>query len=1124
MRKTLLFSAFLLNIIIGYTQKNKTDQDLILKGFTNPPNSAMPRVWWHWMNGNITKEGVEKDLLWMHRSGIGGFQNFDAAMMTPQIVEKRLSYMTAPWMEVFKRTTQLADSLKLEMAIAGSPGWSESGGPWVKPEDGMKKLVWAEKLLTGGGPVSIKVPQFPSTTGPVQNLAYTAAMEEINPDKPVPSYSKSIAVIAYKLPEQDIPMSVLQPIITSSAGKFTVQQLSDGDLATTSPLPVNREKGVAWIQFQFAKPTTIKAVTIVGGGEPGVFGMGGSEKDARTLWSSNDGINFAKVCILEPGNLPQSSVNIPVTTATYFKVTFKNPPKPADFSSIIGGPPSEAKAPESTEIGELVLHTVTRIHKLEEKAGIVGVSGLSMDLRTMKTADTDEPVNAADIVDLTKLVDATGNLHWEVPKGLWKVVSFGYSLQGIVNHPASPEATGLEVDKLDPIAVTKYFENYLNQYKKATGGMMGDKGGLQFMVTDSYEAGSQNWTGNMAAEFEKRRGYSLLKWLPVLTGTIITSTEASENFLWDLRKTIGEMVAEYHYDNLTTILARYGMKRYTESHESGRALIADGMEIKRKAAIPMSAMWTKNMFINQNNQSRYVADIRESASVAHIYGQNLVAAESLTALGIMGAAWSYAPANLKPTADLELASGLNRFVIHTSVHQPVDDKIPGLGLGPFGQWFNRHETWAEQAKAWTAYLSRSAYLLQQGKFVADIIYYYGEDNNITSLFNAQLPAIPKGYNYDFVNADALINMLQVNDHAITTVSGMNYKVLVLDANSVNMTLPVAKAIYKLVNAGATVIGPKPTNNPSLAGNNAEYKTIIDQLWGGNKTEKLVGKGKIIIGSLSETVLNNLNIAPDFSYTDATADVLFVHRRLNDKDIYWVNNRKDQPQKLDANFRVTGKSVEIWHAETGKSEKVSYSFDDKQTKVNLNLTTNDAVFVVFAEATNKKSFSVAEPITAQLAELNGVWEVSFQKERGAPASIKMNELKSLSENEIPGVKYFSGIATYSKTVNVKNEWLKMGGSISLDLGIVKELAEVFVNGVSVGIVWKAPYKIDLGKTLHTGDNIIQIKVANLWVNRLIGDQQPNTEKKITYTTMPFYNAKSSLTKSGLLGPVTLDLIK
>lgn len=1122
MKKVILFFPFLIAVQLISAQQKPTAKDPLLSDFQTPPNTAKPRVWWHWMNGNITKDGVEKDLLWMHRSGIGGFQNFDAAMATPQIVEKRLAYMTPAWIDVFKRTAKLADSLKLEMAIAGSPGWSESGGPWVEPKDGMKKLVWAELLVRGNSKISIQVPAIPTTTGPIQNIPYTATMEEVDPNKPIAVFSKSIAVIAYKLHENDIPLSELNPEISSSGGKFTVTQLSDGDLATTSPLPVV-DKGLAWIQFKFPKPTTIKAVTIVGGGEPGTFGFGGSEKDARTLWSSNDGTNFEKVCILEAGNLPQLSVNIPITTATYFKVTFKNPPKPADFSAIMGGPTSEAKAPTATNIAELVLHTATRIHKLEEKSGIVGVSGVPLDMRIWKTIDSKETVDAKNIIDLTNSVDKNGILNWTAPAGIWKIVHFGYSLQGIVNHPASPEATGLEVDKLDPIAINKYFENYLNQYKKATGGLMGTNGGLQYMVTDSYEAGSQNWTNNMASEFEKRRGYSLFKWLPVLTGTIITSSEASENFLWDLRKTISEMVAEYHYDNLTTILAKYGMKRYTESHESGRALIADGMEIKRKASIPMSAMWTPNAFINQNDQTGYVADIRESASVAHLYGQNLVAAESFTALGIMGAAWSYSPAILKPTADLELASGLNRFVVHTSVHQPVDDKFPGLGLGPFGQWFNRHETWAEQAKAWTGYLSRSSYLLQQGKFVADILYYYGEDNNITSLFKTKLPAIPKGYNYDFVNADALTHILTVKNNSIQTASGMQYKVLVLDENAKQMTLPVAKAIYELVQNGATVIGPKPTGNPSLADNAAEYKKIIEALWGGDATEKTVGKGKVILGSVSADQMQKLAISPDFSANDANANLLYVHRKLNNRDIYWINNRKAQEENVEVNCRVSGKTVEIWHAENGKSEKASYSFDGKQTKVSLHLDANDAVFLIFKEPTTVSSYKKPATATTTLVELKNKWTVNFQKDRGAPASIEMNELKSLTENENPGVKYFSGLATYSSKLNVKTEWLNKG-SLVLNLGAVKELAEIWINGKLIGTSWRAPYKIELGNALHAGENQLEIKVANLWVNRLIGDQQPGVEKKIGYTTMPFFTAKSALLKSGLMGPVSLESIQ
>ena len=714
-------------------------------------------------------------------------------------------------------------------------------------------------------------------------------------------------------------------------------------------------------------------------------------------------------------------------------------------------------------------------------------------------------------------MNANGTLNWIPPVGNWKIVRFGYSLTGKQNHPASPEATGLEVDKLDPVAIKAYFENYLDQYKDATAGLMGNKGGLQYMVTDSWEAGTQNWANNLMQEFQKRCGYSLLPWMPVLTGQIVKSSEASEQFLWDFRKTLGEMVVENHYDLLTTLLSERGMKRYSESHESGRALIADGMEVKRTAAVPMAAMWTPTS--GDDKQIKYTADIRESASVSHIYGQNLVAAESLTA---RGGAWSWSPETLKPTADLELAHGLNRFVIHTSVHQPTDDKIPGLGLGPFGQWFTRHETWAEQANVWTSYLSRSSYMLQQGKMVADILYYYGEDNNITALFGKKLPAIPEGYNYDFVNADALKNVLSVKDGKIVTPSGMNYRVLVLDANSQQMSLPVLRKIGELVAAGAIVAGPKPVKSPSLIDNQAEFKKLADTLWGDGFGVQTINRGAIYANQSASEVLKTLYISPDLSYTKPQPDtnLLYVHRTTPEGEIYWVNNRNNRAEKLDATFRVEGKEAEIWHPETGKTELASYTIKNGQTIVPLHLEPNDAVFVVFRKKAEGLSRTISAKTETQVSTIDGSWEVSFRPERGAPAKATFETLSSWSENTDSGIKYFSGTGSYSKTIDAPESWFKSGELLWLDLGEVKNLAEVVVNGKSLGVVWKKPFRIEVSGAMNPGRNTLEIKVTNLWVNRLIGDQQPGVEKKITYTTMPFYQANSPLLPSGLIGPVQI----
>ena len=396
----------------------------------------------------------------------------------------------------------------------------------------------------------------------------------------------------------------------------------------------------------------------------------------------------------------------------------------------------------------------------------------------------------------------------------------GYSLTGITNHPASPEATGLEVDKLNRDHVKDYFEHYLDNYKSAVGPLMG-KTGVRFVVTDSWEAGTENWTDDMLAEFATRRGYDAHPWLPVLTGHVVESAEASDRFLWDWRKTLADLLAENHYGQIAQSLHARGMGQYGESHEEGRATIGDGMEMKKADDVPMAAMWTQRPGVNAE-QYGYNADIRESASVSHIYGQNLVAAESLTAAS---GPWAWSPATLKPTADKELAVGLNRFVIHTSVHQPLVNKAPGLALGPFGQWFTRNEVWAEQAQPWITYLARSSFLLQQGHFVADILYFYGEDSNLTAIFGSKSPDVPLGYNFDYVNADALIHKLSVKNGQLVTASGMSYRVLALDAYSQHMSLPVLRKVRDLVLAGATLVGARPIDDPSLADDAAEFHAI-----------------------------------------------------------------------------------------------------------------------------------------------------------------------------------------------------------------------------------------------------------------------------------------------------------
>lgn len=1084
-----LVAVFILLVHSSYDQQK---EDSLLKGFQIPSNAAKPRVWWHWMNGNITKEGIQKDLEWMNRVGIGGFQNFDASLFTPVVVPKKIVFMTPEWKDAFKFTTELADKKGLEMAIAGSPGWSVTGGPWVEPKDAMKKYVWTETRVSGGQIFRGKLSQPSAATGKFQNVELPKTTMLGETTGTLPSYYADAAVIAYRLPVTEKRFTDLKPTLTTSGGTFNLKDLTDGDLNKVAGfLPPRKVDEDMWIQYEFETPQTFKAVSITGAIHTAMEDFNGGPQN-RTLKVSDDGANFKDVTAISGSIVSQNTVSFPATTARYWRMAYKTLPPPVNlFAEMRGANPVAAKS-DGVSVAEFVLHTSDRIDQFEDKAGF---TPWKEDTKTFMPQNADA-IPAAGVIDLTSKMQADGSMNWTVPEGNWTIIRFGYSLTGRQNHPASPEATGLEVDKLDKEAVRKYINTYLDMYKGATGGMMGRRG-LLYMVLDSYEAGHMTWTRAFPEEFKKRRGYDILNWLPVLTGRVIQTPESSEKFLWDFRKTIGELIAESHYDVIGEELHKRGMKRYTESHENKRIYLADGMDVKRNADIPMSAMWTPGSLAGGSTEEpRSEADIRESASVANIYGKPFVAAESMTSVGN---AFSFHPEKLKRTADLEMASGLNRFVIHTSVHQPLDDKKPGFSLGPFGQYFTRQETWAEQSKAWMAYLGRSCYMLQQGKNIADILYFYGENNNITSVCETKLPSIPEGFEFDFVNASALLNAIEVKDGKLVAVSGNSYRALILDSSARLMTLPVLKKIKAITDAGIKVVGPRPEKSPSLSDNDAEFQKIRNEIWkNGNATS-----------------FESVNLEPDVIIKNAENKILFRHRKF-DIDVYWLDNRSESPTNAEVSFKITGKVPELWNPQTGKKEKVTYQIRDGRTIVPLKFESWDAFFIVFRDEATVNAFTRPNATETTLTQISIPWKVSFNNE-----DVIFNKLSLWSENTNRDIKYFSGTATYENTFNLD---VKGKAAYIIDLGEVHNIAEVIVNGRNIGIAWKKPFKLDISEAVKAGDNKIQVRVTNLWVNRLIGDSQPDVKTKTTFTTMPFYKANSPLLPSGLLGPFTIKELK
>ncbi len=1086
------------------------DIDTLYQNFLNPPNSARPRVWWHWINGNISEQGIKLDLDWMHRAGLGGVTIFEGAINTPQVVPQRLIYMTPEWKHAFNYAVSTARSYGMEVAIASSPGWSETGGPWVPPAQGMKKMVWTATRVEGGRPFTGALPHPPEVDGTFQNFNEPGRR---GPDGKVtvpPEFYADAAVIAYPIPAGDEPQPALNPRVTASGGAVNFPALSDGDVNTVA-LDLPAAPGAdSWVEFDYGHPQLIQAVTLACPDDMiSIFDHTGDAIPPR-LEASEDGVQFRQIADIPPSSLVQRTVSFDAVTARYFRIVY--PAQPADIPV------------RNHRITELVLSSGARVNEFEERAGYAN----ARDFWAIGDPDVQPAflVPKSEIVDLTGKMKPDGTLDWTPPAGAWMILRIGYSLTGHENGPASAEATGLEVDKLNRDYVKNYVDGYLKLFANTVGADKIGPSGISWLLTDSIEVGPQNWTDNILSEFEQRRGYDPRPWLPALTGVVINSTAETDRFLWDFRRTLGQLLAENHYGEIADELHRHGMRYYSEALEYHRPSLGDDMEMRSHADVPMGAMWT--WAGSPGPDIDYFADLRGAASIAHIYGQNLAGAESMTS---RGPAWSFSPNTLKKVADLEFALGVNRFEIHESTHQPLPNSPPGLTLGPYGLWFNRDNTWADEARPWITYLARCSYLLQQGRFAADVAYFYGEEGPLTAVFGWKpMEDAPDGYAFDFVNSDVILHHMSFENGRLVTPGGSSYRILYLGGRSRRMTLPVLVKLAQLVEQGAILVGSKPVDSPSLADNEQQFHTLADLLWGATGTQGpsvgLVGKGRVYSGMTANDVLAALHVLRDFEYTkpEADTDLMFVHRILADRDLYFVDNRQEREERVAATFRVDGKEPELWDAATGAALPVTYQIRSGRTTVSLHLDPWGSIFVVFHKPATALSLQVPEPVETVVPDtdkkLNANWMVSFEPDRGAPVGASFDRLASWTDNPDHGVKYFSGTATYTKTINVPRSAFTPGAHLWLDLGDVREIADVQINGRDLGILWKTPFRLEVTQALTPGKNQLRIKVTNLWVNRLIGDQQPGAQKKFTFTDFTPYKADSPLLPSGLLGPVRL----
>ncbi len=724
----------------------------------------------------------------------------------------------------------------------------------------------------------------------------------------------------------------------------------------------------------------------------------------------------------------------------------------------------------------------------------------------------EEDLRLGDALDLTSKLSADGTLNWDAPAGSWQILRIGYTLADIRHVSTHSDGwRGYALDVLDQNAFFRYWNEVLEPLMADAKPYAGKT--LKYLHTDSWEIGAFNWTPAFAREFRQRRGYDLLPWLPVFAGRIVNSREESNRFLYDFRKTLGDLAADHHYKPFQQRAARYGMGIHPESGGPHFTPI-DAQRLLGLNDVPMSEFWAESTTHRRSEITRYF--VKQPASAAHTYGKRLVAAEGFTTVGPhwQETLWD----NLLPSFNHALVEGLNRLVWHEFVCSPAEMGMPGQQYFA-GTHINPNVTWWEKSGPFIDWLNRCQFLLQQGLPFADVLYYYGDHvPNYTQLRGSDPARVGAGFDYDVVTEEAILTRLSARDGKLVLPDGVTYQLIVLPNREV-ISLPVLRKLRELAQAGAVILSPKPTQASGWANhvaNDAEVKKIATELW---------DSGRVITGKTAREVLLARGIQPDFEGTpDQPAGLEYIHRRDGVADIYFVANRAKTAAVTVATFRVSGKAPELWNPVTGERKfAVAYTEKDGRTSVPLEFAPCGAWFVIFREPATKHPVTAASNATTftPLAEISGAWTVRFDTNWAGPAEVKFDSLVSWPTRQEPGIKFFSGTAVYEKTFEFSSTANpNQQAAIFLDLGNVRELAEVKVNGKSCGITWTPPFRVDITAAVKPGVNQLEIEVVNFWPNRIIGDAALPREQRLTRTNIRKLTRETKLMESGLLGPVKL----
>ncbi|MDR3340580.1 MAG: glycoside hydrolase family 2, partial [Candidatus Symbiothrix sp.] len=1036
--------------------------------FVHPPETIRTGVYWYWISDNISKEGVIKDLQAMKTAGINSAFIGNIGLSPGEAHTGKVKLFTDEWWDAIHTALKTATDLDIEIGIFNCPGWSQSGGPWVKPEQSMRYLASSEVRVKGPQKFSQKLKQ------------PTAHFQDVK-------------VVAWPVDakQEENLLENAQIRISPVAGKVNI---TDG----LSELPIAQPETI--LDINLPEPATARSLVVYPAHRPlstecELQAKEGNDYRTIRTFSINRTNSTLKVGF-EP--YAPVAVSFAGTEAKEFRIVFR-------------------KAGNNQAVAKIVLSSAPVVERYAEKT-------LAKMFQTPlpywheymwdKQPEVNDPalMTSPDKVrDISEHLAADGTLTWDVPEGEWVIMRTGLAPTGVTNSPASPEGIGMEVDKMSKEHVAFHFDAFLGEIIRRIPA--NDRRTWKVVVQDSYETGGQNFTDGMIDEFRARYGYDPVPFLPVYKGHTVGNPDLSDRFLWDIRRLTADKISYDYVGGLREISHKHGLKTWLENYGHW-GFPGEFLQYGGQSDEVAGEFWT----------SGSLGDIecRAASSSAHIYGKTQVWAEAFTSAD---PAYGAYPANMKRRGDWSFTEGINNTLLTLFIHQPYDNLPPGVNTW-FGTEFNRLNTWFSQVDLFTTYIKRCNYMLQQGLNVADVAYFIGED--VPKMTGICDPKLPKGHSFDYINAEVILRDLKVKNGRLILPHGTSYRVLVLPKQE-TMRPEVLRKIEQLVAEGAVVVGPPPSRSPSME-NYPEADKIVKELasglWGNDPSVKqhTFGKGIVFTNVELDEVFNKLKIVPDclFGKEDPA---LYLHRTCNGEEIYFVSNQKDRTIRINPQFRVQGLQPELWDAVSG-SIRILPTFEQKDevTTVPLQLEAFESAFIVFrksgksnAAANPEANYFQAEKIT----EISGQWEVIFETDkfkRGPEKPVIFPELKDWTLHDDEHIRYYSGTAIYKNTFaikdkNDKEKWY-------LDLGKVCVMAKVKINGQYAGGVWTPPYRLDITPFLQSGDNTLEIEVVNTWVNRLIGDQYLPAEERPTGAHINPWKVDSKLHPSGLIGPVCL----